>query len=154
MGNPQSKLGADSTFPVTVDHTLSRKEAISAGKYDYVNEDITEKHFPQDKKEGKEKVDLELVHFNKGMSSEEVLSELKNRGYKPAALSELLAFGEKYPQEQRKCPIVALGSFWRHWHSHRYVPALWGLSGSRRLSLYWFELGWRGRFRFLAVRES
>lgn len=153
-GSQKAIAPAVSIFPVTVDHTLSRKEMISAGSYDSVNSDITEKHFARDKKEGKEKVDPELIHLDKQMSSEAVLAELKHRGYRPATLSELLAFGSTYKNEQRKYPIVALGSVWRYWSGDRRVPCLWGDAGRRGLGLDWFGLDWSGHCRCLAVRES
>lgn len=153
-GKALGLLENNPAFKVIVDHELSRKDMIAAGKHDWVNEDITEKHFPRDKKEGKEKVDLELVYYNRVMTSEQVLSELKNRGYRPATLSELLAFGVAYPEKQREFPIVALGSVWLHPGSGRFVPCLFEWCDERCLSLGRYSGGWHGDYRFLAVRKS
>ncbi|MEK7462895.1 MAG: hypothetical protein AAB621_00825, partial [Patescibacteria group bacterium] len=62
-------------FRVRVNHDLSVKEAVSAGKYDWENDDINDKNFPS-KRSGLAQIDIRLVHFNKDMSSEDVLKEL------------------------------------------------------------------------------
>lgn len=145
---------ANQIFPVEVDYSRSLKEMISAGKYEWAHSDIIEEHFPifgQDKY----KVDLELIHFNKVINSDEVLAELKKRGYRPATLPELLAFGAKYPDEPGWYPIVALGSVWLGWRYYYEVPYLWSSDRIKRyLFLSRLEDVWPGFYRFLAVREN
>jgi hypothetical protein len=155
------------TFPVTVDYDCWPKnrwlkEAIKECKFDYVNQGITGKNFPISGKgkhpsihSGQVKLDLELIHFDKKvMSSDQVLAEFKERGYRPATLPELLAFEENYPEEQRKYPIIALGSFWQYWDGRRCVPYLGRWFGGRGLILGWLEDNRSEGCRFLAVRES
>ena len=119
---------AGSTYPVTVNYDLSLAGMIKAGRYDWVNSDITEKHFPV-KGEGIKEVTAELVCFNKYMSSKDVLRELDRCGLRPATIEEILAFGAKYPELQRQFPIVALNSIWQH--GHRDVSSLWSNSRSK-----------------------
>jgi len=140
-------------FKVAVNYARPLMEMIRAGKYDYVNSDIIAKHFPV---KGKDilPVELELVHLNKYISSDDAIAEIKQRGFRPAKIEELLAFGEKYPEEQRKYPIVALGSVWRSWRGIRDVPYLGGRGDGRGLSLDCFGYDWDEDFRFLVVRES
>ena len=59
---------------------------------------------------------------------------------------------EKYPDEQRKYPIVALGSG-AHVHGGRRVAYLWDDDDSRNLYLYWIGGDWDDHCRFLAVRK-
>lgn len=139
----------DNVFRVLVNYDLSVKEAIEAGKYDWKNGDINDKNFPF-KRFGSAEIDIRLVHFNKDMSSEDVLKELDKMGLRPAELPELLALGAECPDEQRKYPIVALGSVRQRWHSG-YVPDLWLDSVGRSLGLSCFELDWRAHCRFAAV---
>ncbi len=139
------------TYLVTVNYDLSLAEMIKVGKYDSVNSGITKKHFPVNG-EGTNEVVTELVHFNRFIGSDEVIRELDKRGFRPATIEELLAFGAKYPEMQIQFPIVALGSLWRHL-GHRDVPYLWGASRGHDLNLDWFENGWEGHYRFLAVRK-
>ena len=145
---------AASTFKVIVDYDKSLKDMISAGKYDQIGSDVTEKHFPISGN-GKAEVNLELVRLNKRISSKDAIVELKKLGTRPATLPELLAFGVAYPEEQRKLPIVALGSVWQDWDGDRCVPCLYcWVDGERSLDLYCFGGVWDEPDRFLAVRES
>jgi hypothetical protein len=99
-------------FPVVVNYNRTIEQLVKAGKYDWSNPDITSKNFPSNKK-GNAQVSIQLVHFDRTMTSDEVLKELDKQGLRPATLPELLAFGAKYPDKQREFPIVALGSVWR-----------------------------------------
>lgn len=139
------------TYPVTISFDLSLAEMIKVGKYNSVNSDITEKHFPVNGK-GTNEVVTELLHFNRYTESEDVFRELDRSGLRPATIEELLAFGAKYPEIQRQFPIVALGSIWRRLDA-RFVPCLWGFSGDRGLNLFWFGSRWYATCRFLAVRK-
>jgi hypothetical protein len=94
---------------------------------------------------------FEYVRIRSNGTTEEVLSEIAKRGLRPAQYVELLGFAEKYPDEQRKFSIVALGST-SYTRGAVRVPYLrygngFGL-GMRLLSSHW-----RDADRFLAVRE-
>lgn len=123
----------------------------------YVNPDYKGKHFdPIERckavsKENRE-VAFEYVHLDRDASTDEVLAEMDRRGLRPALYEELLGFAEKYPDEQRKYPIVALGSETRV-HGYRYVAYLWIDDDGRSLHLNWVDLDWYGDCRFLAVRK-
>jgi hypothetical protein len=138
-------------YPVTVDYRQSLKAMIQVGRYDWVNSDITEKHFPITP--GPKDVSIELVHFDRVMSSDDVLAELDCRGLRPATLAELLAFGAKYPEKQREFPVVALASVWRCSGGFRRVPFLWSDAGERSLGLGWLAFWWSALCRFAAVRK-
>ena len=138
-----------------MDYGRSVEDGIKAGRYDYTNPHITSINFKTEKTERKGKADLviELVRFNRMISTDDALRELDGRGYRPAELRELLAFGEKYPDVQRKFPIVALGSVWRLRFGNRFVPSLSWFGSKRDLRLRWIELGWDEIDRFAAVRK-
>ena len=120
-------------FKVTVNYDLRLEAAIQAGKYDYVNENITEKNFWNAHK-GTAELDIVLVHLDRKVSYEEAIQELHKRGLRPAKLKELLAFGAKYLDEQ-KYIIVALGTVWWPWYGARGVVCLFGSAGGRFLDL-------------------
>ena len=150
---PNGKPVAFVDYPISINYGLSLEEMITVGRYDWKNNDITEKRFPV-KGEGVVDVDIQLVHFDRVMdSSDEVIRELDKMGLRPAKIEELLAFGVKFPDIQRQFPIVALGSVWRIAGGGRYVPYLGGRGTGRYLGLYWFEGGWGGIYRFAAVRK-
>ncbi len=98
-------------------------------------------------------VAFEYVHMDCDASTDEVLAEMDRCVLRPALYEELLGFAEKYPDEQRKYPIVALGSETLV-YGDRYVACLWGGGHGRYLSLYWVGCDWDdGYDRFLAVRK-
>lgn len=138
-------------YSVTVNYDQSLKDMIAAGRYDYVNADITAKNFPINAR-GKTEVAIELVHFDRRMTSEEVLSEFDKRGLRAAILFEGLAFAAANPDLQRQFPIVFLGSV-RDWLGYRDVPCLGRDGSGRGLYLSWFEVGWGEPSRFAAVRK-
>lgn len=145
------KFGGMVIRPVSVDYSRPLAEMIKAGHYDYANESITADNFPMTG-EGQVELDLTLIHFNRGITSKEAITEMRKMGMRPATLPELLALGEKYPEEQRQYPIIAFGSVRQHPLGDRDVPYLGEWSGERGLSLSWFDNGWGDRCRFLAVR--
>ena len=140
------------SYPISVDYERSVEDGVKAGLYDYTNPNITSINF-KTKRKGKADLVVELVRFNTRISTDYALRELDRMGYRPVELRELLAFGEKYPEVQRKFPIIALGSAWWRRDGVRRVPCLYG-SGSRRdLYLHWVEYGWGLFYRFAAVRK-
>ena len=147
------KEAKSNLFKIALNYCMSMKDMVSAGAYDVVNSDINDKNF-QIEKHGHEEVETKLIHFDRNISSENAIKELDKMepSLRPANLVEMLAFGAKYPDEQRKFPIVALGSVWRSMLG-RDVAYLWSDSGFRKLSLRWFGHGWNANYRFLAVRK-
>jgi len=143
---------AGNTYPLSVDYDLSVENAVKLGQYNWTNGDITGKNFPTTRT-GKVEVVVELIRFNCAISTKDAQRELDQRGYRPAELHELLAFGEKYPELQRQFPIVALGSVWRGRRGYRYVPCLDGDGSERSLDLDWIGGDWYEVYRFAAVRK-
>lgn len=138
-------------YSLTVDYSCSIEDAVKAGNYDWKNRDINSRNFPT-KKSGIAEVDVELLHFNRDMSMEEVLAELDKRGLRPAELHELLKLEEKFPNLQRKFPIIALGSVWRSPGGARGCPYLGRVRFKRGLNLTWIGSSWDG-CRFAAIRK-
>jgi len=138
--------------PVKMKHA-SLQEAIDAGKYDYANDDITAKHFEMP--DGEIVVDTEIVlfHPDREIESDDAIAEMEQFGLRPATLTELLAFGETYPETQREFPIICLGSSWVNADGHRYVPYLEYWNDGRSLYLNWFDFEWYDYCRFAAVRK-
>ncbi len=157
-----------------VDCTLSLEEMIKAGNYDWTNSDITAKRFPL-KNTGADEWEFKMFHFDRSISSENAVSGITTddtaNPWQPAAIEHLLTYGKNNPEEQRKYPIVALGSVGkvygfrcvpylnkdvseRHLRLGRHVPYLYeGVSG-RDLDLIRWDGGWGASYRFLAVRKK
>jgi len=146
------QVGGPKVFPVTVDYTKSLSDMIEAGNYNRVNENITADNFPMEDK-GEHEVKLEYYRFDATVTGEEALKLMDEAGFRPATLPELLAFGAAHPEEQRKFPIVALGSSWRSPGGYLHVPYLCEDARERDLHLCWLEHGFVPHDRFLVVRK-
>lgn len=135
-----------------VDYDQTLEQMIVAGRYDWKNDDITAKRFPI---EGKGTVEFEAVlfHFDKDISSETAKKQIEEAGYEVGKIEHILSFGANYPEEQRKFPIVGLGSVGEV-YGDRDVPYLRGFDSGRYLNLGWWGLGWNAGFRFLGVRKK
>lgn len=150
----QKATNADE-IKLTVDYTKIVEQSIAAGKYDWKNSDITAKNFPISLEMIGKKVEVsaKLFHFNRGISSDDAISEMDKDGYRPATSMELLALGYQYPELQRQFPIVALGSVWHDADLSRCMSCLLVGGSGRGLDLGWFGSGWDARYRFLGVRK-
>ena len=151
-------LGALPSTPGShiVDYSLDLEAMIVAGNYDWKNDDITAKRFPI---VGKGKVEFEdtIFHFDRSISSEDAVKEIiaadSKNPWEPAKIENILAYGAKNPEEQRKYPIVGLGSVGEVFGG-RYVLSLDGRGSERSLSLSWWVGGWYAFCRFLGVRKK
>jgi len=151
LRNPNAFLRA-SVYSATVDYGKSVEEMVVAGNYDWKNKDINSKNFPVSG-EGTVNVNFELIHLNKGVSSEDALTHLEENGMRPPTIEELLVFGSSYPEIQREFPVICLGSSWVSPGGDRDVPYLSRDGSERGLSLGWFGGDWDECCRFLAVRK-
>lgn len=139
-------------YSVRVDYAAEIEDMVVRGKYDWSNDNITSDHFPANTAEEAD-IAVQLVHFNRSISSDGVIVELDRMGLRPAEARELLAFGVKYPDVQREFPIIALGSVWLDRYGDRRVVCLCSDSGDRRAVLGWFGRVWGACVRFAAVRK-
>ena len=150
------KLGValPENLTLSVDYSRSLETMIAAGQYDWKNDDITAKKFPV-QGSGVQQFEALLLHWDKGITSDDAIKSMagldEENPWQPGRIEHLLSFGEKYPGEQRKYPIIGLGSVARV-GGGRDVPGLGVLDRGRRLGLGWWGGGWGGRYRFLAVR--
>lgn len=99
------------------------------------------------------RINFEYVRMGGDASTNEVLDEMSRRGLRPALYEELLAFARKYPDEQRKFPIIALGSVWSSNSGDCCVAGLHGDSSERCLDRGDIRLEWLDISRFLAVKK-
>lgn len=150
----EMESGTAESYQLTVDYGCSLADMVTAGRYDYVNDNIPARNFPIEGS-GKVELDCVLVHLDCTASTKKVKQEIDKRGLRPTTIEELLAFGETYPEVQREFPVVELGSSWVLSDGYRCVACLWGNPGDRDLDLRWddSEDRWGPDYRFLAVRK-
>ncbi|GMU25974.1 hypothetical protein KJZ71_02975 [Patescibacteria group bacterium] len=150
-----AQKGSETVYRITIDRSQTLADMIAAGKYGYVNENITETYFPLKKSDGKREVEVVLVHLDERLTTDQVKAELDRRGLKPASIVELLFLGAAHPDLQREFPVVALGSSWRLPNGDLSVPELWYARGKRHLSLSYDDPDsmWLEHYRFVALRK-
>lgn len=99
------------------------------------------------------KVHIFLVkHFNKNMTSDEVIAWADKNGYRVATHEEAVDFAKAHPGLQRRFSIVALGSF-TVCDDSRCVAVLFRDGAERSLAYGWFGGRWVADYRFLLVRK-
>lgn len=136
---------------ITVASDLALEQRIALGKYVWINSDINEKRFPHDTTTVGE-WEYDLYYPNRDISSEDAVASAEVDGWIVAKAEHLLAYGESFPEEQRKYPIIALGSVCEV-GGYRCVLGLWDVDGRRRLCLSYWSGGWGSDCRFLRVRK-
>lgn len=146
--NPWDGATKKGRTTITVKPNLTLTERIALGKYGWVNSDITEKMFPNDATTVG-KWEFKLVHLNRVVSSEDAKFAVEVDGWTVAKAEHLLAFGDAFPEEQRKYPIIALGSVC----NGDRVLELWLDTSKRGLFLYCWYVDWGSFSRFLVVRK-
>lgn len=140
-------------YLVMVDNDQTLEQMIAAGRYGWKMPNINAKHFPLTGT-GKVAVNLELIHFNRAIDTNDVLKEIDARGYRPATIAELLALGASQPELQRQFMIIALGSVYRDMFGNGEVVSLDGCISSRGLNLSALPGVWGRLCRFAIVRKS
>jgi hypothetical protein len=158
INNQDDKVGGitPEESQLSVDYS-TLEVMIVTSQFDWKHVDITAKLFPV-VGNGFENFEWKLFHFDRTMSSESAVDAIKVDGWEPAKFECLLSFGEKYPEEQRKYPIAALGSVAVVGPRVPYLDGSDAESGAMRgaergISLRWWKDDWEDIFRFLAVRK-
>ncbi|MBO9714595.1 hypothetical protein [Sphingomonas sp.] len=131
---------------------LAFEDRVARGDYGWRNPDLTEQRFPVTDAQVGEKA-LEIFHFRRSLSSEDAIREIRAAGFEPAETGDILAFGEAFPEAQRRHPVVGLGSVVEI-DGKLSVPVLWFDGEERTLDLIWYDGDWHRNYRFLGVRRG
>jgi hypothetical protein len=136
---------------IAVDFGRPLAAMIAAGSYDWVNPDITAERFPVDGT-GKKMFRTKLFHFDRYISSEEVVAAIKDENFTPGNHVHGFAFGAAFPEQQRKHPIACLGSS-AQVLGGRVVVYLDRVGDKRGLRLSNWNDGWNDGWRVLGVQD-
>lgn len=126
--------------------TKTLESLIKSKKFEYVNPNITTENFPPEPIRSSE---YKIFHFNRYISTEDAVKEMKKEDWLPANIYELL----RWADWNEKDYVVAPGSVCEV-SGDRYVAYLDRDGSGRDLRLGWFVDDWRDSCRFLAVRNS
>jgi hypothetical protein len=143
-----------------VDETVSVAKASRIAKLQryYGGEtEIRNAYFPAEGKVKKIKKQVVIFHFNKEMSSNEIISEMEKDGYVPGTIRDLLSLSAAEPELQKKFPIIALASCRSLVTSDQYkylvVPRISVYGTKRDLDLVVYASAWSAENHFIAVRK-
>jgi len=132
-------------FSVVIDYSLTIEEIIKAGKYDNTNFYFKFYNHTIRGEVGNSTLILVQKHEITGVGT---------GGLRHANLFEILAFGAKYPNEQRKGAILTLGSVLNHPNGKRFIPYLFGGEDYRELELDRYDISlssYSDKCRFLVA---
>lgn len=145
LGLPPVELITEIDFGQTLEHM------IAAGKYDWQSEYVTANKLPVGGR-GKKTFRNKLFYFGHDISSGGAVAVIEKQKFVPATHVHGLAFGATFPDEQRKYPIIFLGSS-AQVNGDRNVVGLSRNDNGRNLSLYGWDGDWHDHYRFLGVQE-
>jgi hypothetical protein len=151
---PESVLQSKSTgvFDIVCKGSHTASELVRRGKYDWVNNWITDEHFPivehipQNRR-------IELISFGYDPDSEAVFREFSRKGLERPTYEDVFYFGIQNPEEQKRHSIVFLHEPVVSSGGGRYVLVLYGISSRRDLGFNWFDDRWSRGFVFAGVRR-
>ncbi len=146
------RKSAPDRFPVTIDYSKPLDEMIAECGCDHNDPNIRTTNLSVIG-QGVVKEEIILVHFERIVGRDTVITELAKMGLEPAHIGHALAFGKNYPNVQKQFPIVFLDYPCRIGEEN-YVSCL-DCSGSRRhLRLRRSGSNWHDHCRFAAVRAK
>ncbi len=119
-------------FTMIVDFGQPIQKLIEAGHYDVVDLESSGLLGKDSGPEGTMKVDYELIHFDRPVTTRVAIITIEQRGLYAAETRELLAFGAINPEFQRNEPVVALGNVGTAPDGHQCVPVLGSDEGNTR----------------------
>jgi len=133
----------DTIHKKQVNEILSDDLKRNLSEFNFINSDINETNFPIQPIRGK----VEILKFEKYISKKEVLEKIKEKGFEPANLDELLDYVKK--DWNKKDWTFTLGSVWRG-----LVPCVNGYCGHRELDLDSTESDWSEDCSFAVIKKD
>lgn len=144
-----------SRFLADVNYHQSYANLLNAGKYGWAGENMDPFFMLRVKPKavgGIATIYFAVVQFNNVISIESAVDILKQKGWRLAVIDEMLVFGAKYTEEQKKYPIISLSKIGSIGFGNKVVGYIYNGKRGRELNYamphsYWFT----NAFRFLAV---
>lgn len=150
-----SRMARTGPYPICVNEETPLADLAVGACYDILDAQIVRAYSGEmcTERTGVTPEEVELFHYAEAMTTEEVLRDVAQRGYRSAALRELITFNMEYRGELLRHPIVALGSVVRSSDKQEFVPYSDGVDGKRQLRLRVLAGGWDKRCRFAVVKR-
>lgn len=144
-------------FPLMVNYGKKIDELLKQGKFDWVSPWINPHNFPIIGSEGERSIRVTLVHPNTIIETEAVIDIMDELKLRPLNIQELITFGTKYPNIQRRLLIAGLGTIWTA--PMKNMPLVSPCLASeqkhpRKLILCWIEDFWGKEWHFAATPKE
>ncbi|MDH7637699.1 hypothetical protein [Sphingomonas oryzagri] len=140
----------DATLEIPAE--LEFEARIARGHYGWRHPSLAEALFPVTGDQIGRR-EYKLFHFARNIPSDEAARLIREGGFEPARMGDILAYGEAFPNTQVRHPVVALGSA-AEIDGKGSVPTLWFDGDERTIDLIWLDGDWHRNYRFLGVRPS
>lgn len=127
------------SFSVTVDHTKSIDDMITAGHYDVVSNKITDNHFGDNNSYANQEeiITITLLGFDGKVTFKEAVKKIKAEGYRPATSAEFLAMTAQHPNSYRNNAAVAAGTTWKNGVDVKEIIGACTSGAEKRLFVDW-----------------
>lgn len=110
------------------------------------------KYFSIDRRATRTKTFI-LVALKRRMTIDEAIKKIRRKGFNPADIADLLAFGTKYPKQGKKFPIAALGSRLSYTPVYTEVPFIGGNKARRTLCMGSCDIGCPKEWHVLGISD-
>jgi len=145
------------TFKVAVDCAKSVVDLVEDGKYSDTSYDWKSyaKSFPTTPTGSGDTVETDLFYLrlDHDASDEDVRIEAKRLGLRLATIHEILVFGTRYPEEQRKFPVITISKMYKGYYWHVLLGARWGREIDIGARTYCDSHRWNKGDCFLVARK-
>lgn len=145
-------VDVDETFQVVVDYDKSIEKIVGDEGYSWVNRNINSMNFPAPK-HGKHEITIELVCFEREVSTKQAIEKIKRQGFRPIDVYELFYLIDKY--SDIPFSVIALGSMSKDPDSGDYlIPYFCRFDLERsRMRLGHHDVNWDSDHRFAVTSK-
>lgn len=141
------------TRKLFVDEDKSVECLLRVAEFRRYDNRISSQNFPVKENSEYEEREIAIFHFDVNLSSDTVIKNMSDAGYRPATIWELVSLAMKEPYFYEDFAVVALGSVCTL--DTQYTVSLYKSHGTSELGLAKFnsEGGWHATARFAAVKK-
>jgi len=148
----------ESSYPIIVDYSMNIDdlyEKMKMFEFVYIDPYIGNSNFPPRKKNNIERLNFHIIQIKEGkIYNEKAVRLIKEMGYRPARIRELIAFLQQYPNFRFNKGLVALAELWM-WSYTLYAPCFLydKINEGKSLGLFPIRGGWNENFCFAATSK-
>jgi hypothetical protein len=146
------------SYPIIVDYSMNIDDLYEKMKmfgFVYVDPYIGNSNFPPRKKNNIEKLNFHIIQIKeRKIYNKEAVRLIKEMGYRPAKIRDLIAFLQQYPDFRFKKGLVAPAELWK-WSYTFFAPCFLyhERNEGKSIALFPIKGGWNENFCFAATSK-